>query len=285
MRSKISISLGWPWRKCCFPIAHRATKKRRSYCQATVATLVFGTWAAYGQEKQPLLDGMQVMESGFTAVESRFGRGDSNVSGPDFDQASNEWRMLIERGEGITHRRFFVTINESSGVVCVRESPAGDCVARGDTVAALQAARDKLRDLAEAALNPPPDLQGVMIAVIRHQLRPGGYLASNRMPLYVSLKSPKDDRMIDLSPESIRSLGDTGLPFLPGSAWKAPQSGTRVGTTMTMGVGTPTRRPDGNYDITFGFWCGGLCASSHTAVLRYDTSGWHVISSMMNSIS
>ena len=286
MPLQIAIWLKYGEGRNIVPSQNRAMKMKIPYFQVAVAILaLLGTSLAHGQEKQPLLDGMQAMESGFAAVESQFGRGDSSVSGPDFDQASNEWRMLIERGEATTYRRFFVTVNESSGLVCVRELPAGDCVARGDAAVPLQAARDKLRGLAEAALDPPPDLQGVMIAVIRHQLGPGSYLASNRMPLYVSLKSPKDDGMINLSAESIRSLDDTGLQLLPGSAWKAPQSGTRVGTTMNMGVGTPTRRPDGDYDITFGFWCGGLCASSHTAVLRHDASGWRVISSVMNSIS
>ena len=250
---------------------------------ATCALLT--TWVAHGQEKQPLLDGMQAMEAAFAAVDAKFGRDDSTVNGPDFDQASNEWRMVIERGESNTLQRYLVTVNESSGTVCVRELPAADCAARGDAAAALQAARDKLQGLAEAALNPPPDLQGVMIAVIRDQMDSGGYLASNRMPLYVSLRSPKGDGMIDLSPESIRALGDTGLQLMPGSAWQPPSSGARVGTTMNMGLGTPTRRPDGDYDVTFGFWCGGLCASDHTAVLRHNASGWHVLSSVMNSIS
>jgi hypothetical protein len=260
--------------------------KKPSFFQSAIAALaLLGTCTANGQEKQPLLDGMEAMQAGFAAVESKFGRGDANVNGPDFDQTTTEWRMVIERGEAATYHRFLVTIDESSGVVCVREAPAPDCVARGDATVALKAARDKLQALAEAALNPPPDLQGVMVAVIRHQMASGGYLASNRMPLYVSLKSPKDDTMIDLSPESIQSLGDTGLQLMPGSAWKAPPNGTHVGATMNMGVGTPTRRPDGDYDITFGFYCGSLCASGHKAVLRRDASGWHVISSVMESIS
>ena len=254
--------------------------------QGLLAALAFlGTFAAYGQEKQPLLDGMQVMDAASAAVNSRFGPADSSMNGPDFDQATSEWRMVIERGEGSTYHRFLVTINESSGVVCVRESPATDCLTQGDATAALTAARDKLRAVAEAALNPPPDLQGVMVAVIRNQMGSGGYLASNRMPLYVSLKSPKDNTMIDLSPESIRLLRDTGLQLMPGSTWKAPPSGTHVGTTMNLGVGTPLLRPDGDYDITFGFYCGGLCASGHKAVLRRDAAGWHVISSVMESIS
>lgn len=253
--------------------------------RAPIATLaMFLACLAHGQEKQPLLDAMQASQLGSAAVEAKAGRGDSTINGPDFDQASNEWRMMIERGEGDTYRRFFVSLNESSGLVCVHEL-ASECAARDDVTLALQDARGKRRGLADAAVNPPPDLQGVMIAVIRHQLDSGGYLASNRMPTYVSLDAPDGDSAIDLSPDSIRSLGETGLQLLPGSAWKAPHGGAQGHAAMRMGVGTPTRRADGDYDITFGFWCGLLCASSHTAVLRHGTSGWQVISSEMKWIS
>lgn len=286
MQPLVATAWEWPWRKYPAESTCRATKKvGSSYAPAAAALALLVTFGVHAQEPQPLLDGMQAIQLGTAAVDARSGRGDSTIHGPDFDQASKEWRMMIERGEATASRRFFVSVNEASGLVCVHELPASDCAARDDAAVALQAARDKRRGLAEAALNPPPDLQGVMLALIRHQLESGGYLASNRMPLYVALKSPKDETMIDLSPESIRSLSDTGLDLMPGSAWKPPQSAGHVGTTMHMGVGTPTRRPDGDYDITFGFWCGTLCASSHTAVLRYDQSGWHVLSSVMTGIS
>ncbi|WP_269792164.1 hypothetical protein [Stenotrophomonas sp. Iso1] len=259
---------------------------KKSVLAGTLATLAsFATWVAVGHEKQPLLDAMQAMVEGDNAVEAKFGRDDSTINGPDFDQTSNEWRMVIERGESTNLHRYLVSINESSGEVCVRELPAADCVARGDASIALQGARDKLQRLADAALNPPPDLQGVMKAVLRHQLDSSGYLVSNRMPLYVAIRDPKGDGMIDLSLESIRVLGGIGFPLMPGSAWQAPSEDIRVGTTMMMGLGTPTRRPDGDYDVTFGFWCGGTCGSQHGAILRHDASGWHVVSSMMNSIS
>jgi hypothetical protein len=54
---------------------------------------------------------------------------------------------------------------------------------------------------------------------------------------------------------------------------------------MNLSVGIPTRRPDGDYEVTFGFLCGSVCASQHTAILRYDASGWRVLSSEMNWIS
>jgi hypothetical protein len=52
-----------------------------------------------------------------------------------------------------------------------------------------------------------------------------------------------------------------------------------------MWTGLPTRRDDGDYDVQYGFWCGTLCASDHAAVLRHDGTAWHVVSSVMNSIS
>lgn len=136
----------------------------------------------------------------------------------------------------------------------------------------------------QAAQSPPPDLQGVMRAVLRSQTASGGYLESNRMPVYVSIGSPKGESAIDLSTESIRDLGEIGVQLMPGSAWQLPPEGTRVGKAMSMSLGIPTRRADGDYDLKFGFFCGGACGSQHEAVLRHDTSGWRVLSSEMGLI-
>ena len=89
---------------------------------------------------------------------------------------------------------------------------------------------------------------------------------------------------IDLSPESIRDLEVLGFQLMSGSAWRPPAAGTRVGPTISLGLAIPTRRPDGDYDLTFGVWCGETCGSQHMAVLRHDASGWRVLSSMMRSI-
>lgn len=248
------------------------------------AVASFATWVTHAQEKRPLLDAMQAMMEGNFALDATLGRADSAIDGPDFDQAGNEWRMVVARGESIALRRYLITVNETSGEVCVRGLPATDCVAKGDAGVALQAARDKRQGLAEVALYPPPDLQGVMKAVLRHELTSGGYLASNRMPVYVSIGSPKGDSAIDLSPESIRDLGEIGVQLMPGSAWQQPPDGTRVGKTMSMGLGIPTRRADGDYDLQFGFHCGSVCGSQYEAVLRHDASGWRVLSSEMGLI-
>lgn len=221
---------------------------------------------------------------GNIALEAQFGHGDSAIDGPHFDRLAKEWRMVVERDATSALHRYLITINESSGEVCVRALPATDCAARGDVGVALKAARDKRQGLAEASLNPPPDMQGVMKAVLRSQLASDGYLASNRMPVYVSIGSPRGDRAIDLSPESIRDLGEIGGQLMPGSAWQPPPEGMRVGATMRMGLGVPTRRGDGDYDLQFGFYCGSVCGSQHEAVLRHDASGWRVLSSEMGAI-
>lgn len=255
------------------------------FFQSLITVLALFTQIANAQDRFPILDQMQVMDLASTTVNSKFGPADSTINGPDFDQASREWRVEIERGDGANYQHFVISVDETSGVVCVKTPPAKECLALGDATTALAAARGKRKAEVEATRNPPPDLQKVMIAIIRQQLTPGGYLASNRKPLYVALHSPAGDSMIDLSPLSIQQLSDTGLELLPGSRWTSPPSGTRVGPEMSMGIGTPLLRSDGDYDVTFGFYCGGLCGSGHSAVLRRDASGWHVISSVMNMIS
>lgn len=100
-------------------------------------------WIAHGQERQPLLDAMQVTMEGNIVLDAYFGHGDSEIDGPHFDQSANEWRMVVERGESIALRRYLITINESSGGVCVRTVPSSGCAAKGDAGVALKAAQDK----------------------------------------------------------------------------------------------------------------------------------------------
>jgi len=88
----------------------------------------------------------------------------------------------------------------------------------------------------------------------------------------------------DLPAASLARLRDTGLIFLPGSLWTA-EKGKHVGHDMHVSIGEPEPLPDGSFRITYGFYCGTLCHSGNTAILRHDTSGWRVVSSRLNSIS
>ena len=148
----------------------------------------------------------------------------------------------------------------------------------------LKATQASTQGSAEVAPLALPDLQGVMKAVLRQQADVDAHLATSRMPLYVSIRDHAGKGMIDLSPESILALEHTGFLLLPGSAWQPPSDDTRVGTAMQLSLDTPAKRPDGDYDVAFGYWCGKACSSQYDAVLRHDASGWHVLSSAMRSV-
>lgn len=259
--------------------------RRNARIAAMLFTLVSGP--AFPQAAPPLLDHMKAMNLAFDALNSRFGRGDYGVGGVDFDETRREWRVGIDRGEGKTPQRLVVSISEATGEICAHAPAQDGCAASADASAALAAERDKRAALDRAARNPPPDLQGVMVALIRYQATTqGGYLhANDRNKLYVAMRPPNQGKPIDLSPEAIRSLRDLGRTILPGSRWSSPANPGHIGSEMSMGVGLPRRRADGDYEVDYGFWCGTLCASSHTAVLRHDARGWRVVSSHMTSIS
>ena len=90
---------------------------------------------------------------------------------------------------------------------------------------------------------------------------------------------------VDLPAEALSRLRDTGLMFLPGSSWKQPEQGTHVGRDMQVTIGEPKLLPDGTFEINYNFYCGPLCASTNSAILRHDASGWHVVATRLKAIS
>jgi hypothetical protein len=238
---------------------------------------------ASGAPAKPLLDGMTAMQSSLAALRPEIG--DATVSGIEFDSARGVWHFRLDRDPGKMPASLVVTLDEATGVVCARDPATGQCVAQGSVAAQLKQARDRRTAREDAVLHPAPDLQGVMVALVRYQATAkDGYVHANRMPLYVSMSWPDGKRQLDLSPGAIQSLADTGLRLLPGSVWPSGKAPPTL-TMMRMSVGLPMRRQDGDYNVQYGFWCGGLCASWHSAVLRHDAGGWHVLTSNMDAIS
>ena len=237
-------------------------------------------------QAKPVLDSMTAMQLSLGAL--RPALGDGAIGAMNFDAASGVWQFRFDRGQGATPAAFEVTLDESTGAVCAHDLvlPAGTCFARGSAAAELKQARDERAAMEEAVQHPPPDLQGVMMALIRYQAQAkDGYLHANRMPLYVSLGWPDGSRQLDLSREAIGQLADLGLKIFPASALPASHEIIPEASRMRMGVGLPMHRKDGDYEVRYGFSCGSLCASSHTAVLHRDAKGWHVVSSRMDTIS
>lgn len=241
-----------------------------------------GVALAQGAPARPLLDGMDAMQASLAALRPEID--DATISGIEFDPSRGVWHFRLDRDISKAPASLEVTLDEATGAVCARDPAVRQCVAQGSVAAHLGEARVRRAAQQDAVLHPAPDLQGMMVALVRYQATAkDGYVRANRMPLYVSMSWPDSGLQRDLSADAIRQLVDTGLRLFPGSAW--PSGKAPMQQRMRMNVGLPMRRPDGDYDVQYGFWCGDLCASWHTAVLRHDARGWHVLSSNMEAIS
>ena len=230
---------------------------------------------------RPVLDGMAAVQASLAALPQI---GDGSISAIEYDAARGVWHFRLDRDPADGPASLEVTLDEATGAVCAHDPATGQCVAQGSVAAELRAARERRAAQQDAVRRPAPDLQGVMVALVRYQATAkDGYVRQNRMPLYVSMDWPEGDRQLDLSPVAIHRLADTGLQLFPGSAWPTGKAPADL-TMMRMGVGLPMRRPDGDYDVRYGFGCGSLCGSSHSAVLRHDAGGWHVLASHMDAI-
>ncbi|MFK2905335.1 hypothetical protein ISP17_15335 [Dyella ginsengisoli] len=235
----------------------------------------------------PLFDPMTAMQAAMGALAPTLS-GDASIGAVEFDPVRSEWHFTVDRPAAKLLPHALVTLEERTGRVCARDREAarGACAIRGDVSASLDNLRRQRVAMSKALAHPPPDLQGVMGALIRYQaLNSRGYLHQNRMPVYVSMSWPDNRPPLDLSPDEIGKLGDVGMPLHPGSALpKHDPRAVDLGV-MAMSVGLPVRRADGDYDVQYGAVCGSLCGSWWSAVLHHDATGWHVVSTQMNAIS
>ena len=205
-----------------------------------------------------------------------------------FDTPNGEWLVRFDRGgdDAISIKTFFVTVDEVTGLVCMRYEFHGVCAAQTNVSDEVAAAKAKVQAKEEARKSPAPDLNGMMAALLRYELSSkNSYTKANSsVRYYVSLQPPGGGASIDLPAEVIAELKGMGIIFLPGSAW-TPPGNVISSPNMRMSIAAPLRRPDGKYDVEYSFYCGGLCGSTHIAVMEHDASGWHVITSTMTSIS
>jgi hypothetical protein len=120
-----------------------------------------------------------------------------------------------------------------------------------------------------ARKHPPPGAQYAMAEVLlRHELEtPSSHLGPGgaRCPCYVLVGEQ------DLPPERAAALADTGVTFLPGSAWSA-------GKGLRIHIGLPRTRWNGNFDVAVGYDCDAeRCGETASSIVRYDGSRWRVI--------
>jgi len=138
----------------------------------------------------------------------------------------------------------------------------------------------------EANLHPPPDLEDLWLTVLLKMApstppSPGGYGST----WYVSVGTG-GDKPVDLPATAIAKTQIPGLTILPASAAPDAAAGNQaVQGDYHISIGLPQKRPDGNYDVTYGYYCGVVCASSMTSVVSHDHWGWHIVSSRSNWVS
>lgn len=117
--------------------------------------------------------------------------------------------------------------------------------------------------------HPPPGSQYAMAEVLlRHELAsPASHLGAHgsRCPCYVRVGAE------DLPADYAAALANTGVTFLPESAWSA-------GKGLRVHIGLPRTRWNGNFDVAVGYECDvHRCEQSAGRLLRYDGSRWRVI--------
>ncbi|WP_213949498.1 hypothetical protein [Luteibacter sp. dw_328] len=138
----------------------------------------------------------------------------------------------------------------------------------------------------EAGLHRPPDLEDLWLTVLL-KMAPstppssGGYGST----WYVSV-STGGEKPVDLPAAAIARTQIAGITILPASAApSATASDNAVQGEYHISIGLPQKRPDGNYDVTYGHYCGVMCAGSMTSVVSHDHWGWRIVSSRSNWVS
>jgi hypothetical protein len=82
----------------------------------------------------------------------------------------------------------------------------------------------------------------------------------------------------ELPQQVVRALqDDTGRQFRPCGEYETTEPEGTIGGNLSIVIGKPEQRSDGDFDVTWNYYCGGLCGGSSMAILRRDASGWHVV--------
>lgn len=209
-----------------------------------------------------------------------------SISGIYFEPAAREWVIQIDAEvDTQTAKHFVARVNESTALACLEATPSVGCVAKEDIHQQVTKARQKVKALELAKKYPAPDLQQLTEVVLRYQVnadRPGNR-AAPKARYFVSMPSPNTEGAVDLPPENLAKLRKDDIEAFPGSTWT--QGASNGSMAIRFAVGLPIRRPDGNYDVTYSYYCGPLCAGWYTAVVAHDAFGWRVVSSVMNAVS
>jgi hypothetical protein len=231
----------------------------------------------------PILPQMQAIDVSSRVARQVPGVTDMVITAMPYEADNHRWVTLFKPNTG---DGFIVILDENTGDICALFEHQDKCAAKGsasDDIAKAKAAATASED---AKLHPPPDLEDLWLTVLLKMApsttpAPGSYGTT----WYVSV-STGADKPVDIPATAIAKAQIPGITILPASA--APSGSMSNSATQGnyhIGIGIPLKRPDGNYDVTYGWYCGVVCGSSVTAVMSHDQWGWHIVSSRRNWVS
>lgn len=231
----------------------------------------------------PILSQMQAIDLSSRVAREVPGVADLVIVPMPYEAANHRWVTLFKPNTG---SGFIVILDETTGDICALFEHHDDCAAKGSASDEIAKAKVIAKEGEQAKLHPPPDLEDLWLTVLLKMSpsvppSPG----SPGSTWYVSVNVGADNP-VDLPATAIAKARIPGINILPASAVPSTAAGSgAVHGEYHIGIGMPLRRPDGNYDVTYGYYCGALCASSITAVVSHDRWGWHIVSSRTNWVS
>jgi hypothetical protein len=231
----------------------------------------------------PILSQMQAIDLSSRVARQVPGVTDLVIAPMPYEAANLRWVTLFKRNTG---DGFIVTLDESTGEICALFEHQDKCAAEGSASDEIAKAKAVAKASEEARLHPPPDLEDLWLTVLlkiapSKAPSPGGFGST----WYVSV-STGAEKPVDLPATAIAKAQIPGIKILPASS--APTVAAANSPTQGdyhIGIGIPVKRPDGNYDVTYGYYCGVVCAASITSVVSHDHWGWHIVSSRTNWVS
>ncbi|QWT20185.1 hypothetical protein KPL74_20870 [Bacillus sp. NP157] len=231
----------------------------------------------------PILSQMDAIDLSSRVARQVPGVTDLVIAPMPYESGNHRWVTLFKpnTGEG-----FIVTLDENTGDICALFEHHDDCAAKGSASEAIAKVKADTAAREDAKLHPPPDLEDLWLTVLL-KVAPSTKPAPNspESTWYVSV-STGGDKAVDLPASVIAKAKIEGIRILPASA--APKDTVGNGGMQGAyhyGIGVPLKRPDGNYDVTYGHYCGPMCAGSTTLVMEHGTYGWRVVSSRSNWVS
>lgn len=132
-----------------------------------------------------------------------------------------------------------------------------------------------------------PDIEDMWVTIIgsisrKAALDPRHVVSPTPVIWYVSVTAPGGSA-VDPPPDVLARARIPGVWIKPGS--QAPEMERRVGGETRYEIGEPLHREDGNYDVTYSYNCGALCAAGFNLVMSHDEHGWHILSNQLDWIS